>query len=291
MASSGELLFERVGVYNIGIEGSILCGALASLVVTNQTDSIVIGVLAGAGGGMAMSLFFAMAVVVLRAEMVVAGLAAYFLALGITGTWGADYALQPAAHTFGNWSIPLLSSIPYVGPAVFKQPVTTYVALLIPFLIAFILNRTRHGLNMRTIGESPAAADARGIAVNRWRVFYAGVSGALAGIAGAMLTLGSVGSWIPNVSAGQGWIAIAVVIFAGWRPIPLIAGALLFGALGTLGNVAQIQGWSLPSAVFSAAPYVGTLVVVCVLAFIQIRRSGRLPWPAGLGQPFVREAR
>ena len=128
-------------------------------------------------------------------------------------------------------------------------------ALLLPVGVWFLLYRTRHGLNMRSIGEDPGAADATGLSVNGWRIFYVSVGGAFAGLGGAVLTLGIVGTWLPNVTAGQGWIALAVVIFASWRPLPLIVGALLFGALGTFGNVAQAYGWSVPSEFFSALPY------------------------------------
>ena len=116
----------------------------------------------------------------------------------------------------------------------------------------FLLYRTQHGLNMRSIGEDPGAADATGLSVNGWRIFYVSVGGAFAGLGGAVLTLGIVGTWLPNVTAGQGWIALAVVIFASWRPLGLIAGALLFGGLGTFGNVAQAVGWSIPPRSFSA---------------------------------------
>jgi simple sugar transport system permease protein len=153
----------------------------------------------------------------------------------------------------------------------------------------FLLYRTQHGLSMRAIGEDPGTADAVGLSVNGWRVFYVCVGGAFAGLGGAVLTLGIVGTWLPNVTSGQGWIALAVVIFASWRPLPLIAGAVLFGALGTFGNVAQVEGWSVRPEFFSALPYIGTLAVVYVLAMVRMRRGGGgAPWPAALGVPFFR---
>jgi simple sugar transport system permease protein len=141
---------------------------------------------------------------------------------------------------------------------------------------------------MRAIGENPAAADVSGISVNGWRLFYVAVGGGFAGAGGAFLSLGIVDTWLPQITAGQGWIALAIVIFASWRPMLLILGAFLFGALGTLGNVAQALGWSVPSEFFSALPYIGTLVVVIALAWIRTTRGGRPPWPTALGVPFFR---
>ena len=157
-----------------------------------------------------------------------------------------------------------------------------------PIAAWWILFRTRHGLNMRTIGENPAAADISGINVNGWRMFYVGVGGGFAGLGGAFLSLGPIGTWLAQMTAGLGWIALAIVIFANWRPLRLIAGAMLFGALGTLGNVAQALGWNIPSEVFSALPYLGTILVLVALAALRSRRAEQPPWPAALGLAFSR---
>ena len=288
IAAAGELLAEIVGIYNIGIEGAMLIGALGAFVGVQQTNAVLLGILTGIVAGALASLVFALAVVVFKADVVVGGQALVFLGFGLTGLVGKDYVQQPADATIPQWDIPLLSDIPFWGEAFFEQMSVSYFAFLFPVAVAILLYRTQHGLNMRSIGEDPGAADATGLSVNGWRIFYVTVGGAFAGLGGAVLTLGIVGTWLPNVTSGQGWIALALVIFASWRPLPLIAGALLFGGLGTFGNVAQVQGWSISSEFFSALPYVGTLAMVYVLAMLRIRRGGGAPWPAALGLPFFR---
>ncbi len=288
IAATGELLAEIVGVYNIGIEGAMLIGALGAFIGVQQTDSLALGLLIGILSGAVASLLFALAVVVLKADVVVGGLALVFVALGLTGLVGKDYVQQPADATIPSWDVPLLSDIPFFGEAFFQQLSVSYLAFLFPAAAVFLLYRTQHGLNMRSIGQDPGAADAAGLSVTGWRILYVSVGGAFAGLAGAVLTLGIVGTWLPNVTSGQGWIALALVIFASWRPIPLIPGALLFGGLGTFGNVAQAEGWSITPEFFSALPYVGTLLMVYFLAFLRIRRGGGAPWPAALGLPFFR---
>ncbi len=289
IVASGELLSETVGIYNIGVEGSMLAGALGAFIAAQETDSWGVGVLAGMAVGAVASCLFGV-VVNLGADIVVAGLALVFLANGLTGMLGDDYVRQPAESVIPTWNVPLLSDIPYVGEAAFQQPLFVYAAFLAPVLVWLILTRTRHGLALRSIGEDPAAVDAAGVAVNRWRLVYVSVGGAFAGMGGAFLSLGVVATWLQGMTAGEGWIAIAIVMVASWRSLPLIPAAFLYGALGTLGNVAQALGWSVPSEVFSALPYLGTLALVCVLAWYRIHTTGRLPWPGALGQVFTRGA-
>jgi general nucleoside transport system permease protein len=288
IAATGELLEERVGVYNIGIEGTMLFGALVGLIATNATGNLILGLLAAIAVGALISLIFGVGVIYLQADMVVAGLAMTFLGIGFTGVFGVDFIRDPAEATIPQWNIPLLHDIPYLGDAFFDHLSLTYIAFLMPFGAWFLLFRTRHGLNMRAIGENPAAADVSGINVNGWRMFYVAVGGAFAGLGGAFLSLGTIETWLSGMTAGLGWIALAIVIFANWQPIRLIAGALLFGGLGTLGNVAQALGWNVPSEVFSALPYLGTILVLVALAAVRSRRAERPPWPAALGAPFTR---
>lgn len=290
IAASGELLAERVGVYNLGIEGSMLLGAFLAVVGDNATGSLLIGLLFGIGAGAISSYLFGILTVTFRAELVLAGLALFFVAIGVTGSLGEPYVRAVVDSPIPHWEIPGLADLPYVGPALFRQLSLTYLAFLLPIGVWFLLYRTRHGLNMRAIGESPATADIAGIKVNFWRLFYVSVGGALAGLGGAFLTLGPVGTWVPNVTAGQGWIALVIVIAASWKPFRLILGALLFGGLGTIGNVAQAEGWNIPSQLFSALPYIGTVAVVFFLAWLRLRESGWPPWPAALGRAFFRGA-
>jgi ABC-type uncharacterized transport system permease subunit len=283
IAATGELFEETVGVYNLGIEGAMLIGALTGLIVGNATGSLTAALLAAIVMGALASLVFGLGVVYLHADMVVAGLALTFLGIGLTGVVGVDYIRDAAEVRIPAWDVPLLSDITYVGDAFFDHLSLTYLAFLMPIAAWFILFRTRHGLNMRAIGENPAAADISGINVNGWRMFYVGVGGGFAGLGGAFLSLGPIGTWLAQMTAGLGWIALAVVIFANWRPLRLIAGAMLFGALGTLGNVAQALGWNIPSEVVSALPYLGTILVLVALATLRSRRAEPPPWPAALG--------
>jgi simple sugar transport system permease protein len=287
IAATGELLVEKVGVYNIGLEGVMLVGALSGFMGTAATDSWIIGLLIGGLIGALFALVFGVLTVLLRADMIVVGIALILVALGLTEVVGESYVRDPAASLIPTWEIPLLSKVPYVGDALFQQSVMTYVAFALPFGVAFLFGRTRHGLNMRAIGENPEAADAAGIAVIGWRLTYVAIGGAFAGIGGAVLSLGILGTWLSNITAGQGWIAFALVFLAGWRPIWLLGAAYMFGALTILGNVGQAEGWSIPNEVFTALPYLGTVVVMVVRAWIGRRRGG-VGWPAALGTPFYR---
>jgi ABC-type uncharacterized transport system permease subunit len=288
IAATGELLVEKTGVYNIGLEGVMLIAALFGFLAANGTDSWLVGLLVGGAVGCAAALVFGVITVVLRADMIVVGIGLILLALGITGEVGASHVREAVTSPIPVWNIPGLSSIPAVGPALFEQAITTYLAFLLPIGALFLLNRTKHGLNIRAIGENPSAADAAGIPVIGWRLFYVGVGGVFAGVAGAVLVLSVIGSWVTNVTAGEGWIAFAIVFFAGWRPLWVIAGALLFGVLATLGNVGQAEGWSIPNEVFTALPYIGTVAVTIARAWIRRRQGAGLGWPAALGVPFYR---
>jgi ABC-type uncharacterized transport system permease subunit len=290
IAATGELLAERVGVFNLGIEGIMLVGGFGAFVVMDQTGNVILGLL---GGMLIAALFclpFALAVAVWGTDMIMAGLGLTFVGLGITGQLGIDYVQRPAKATITDWDIPLLSDIPYLGEALFQQPWLVYVAFLLPVGVYFLFNHTRHGADIRAIGESPAAVDALGVRVTFWRLFYIELGAAITGLGGAFLTLGVVHTWLANVTTGRGWIALAIVMFAGWRPLGLIVGASLFGLLSTLGDVAQALGWNVPSEFFSALPYLGTIVVVITLAWLRLRKNRTFPWPAALGQPFVRGA-
>jgi simple sugar transport system permease protein len=287
IAASGELMLEKTGVYNIALEGVMLVGALGGYLADRATESWVVGLAVGGFVGCLFALVFGLLTVVLRTNMVVVGVALILVATGLTDTIGAPYVGKAAPSAIPTLEIPGLSAIPYVGPALFKQTVVTYLAFLLPFLIWWGLGRTKHGLNMRAIGENPAAADSAGISVIGWRMAYTGIGGVLGGIGGAVITLSLVGDWVSDVTSGQGWIAFAVVFFAGWRPLWILAGAYLFGALTVLGFVGQAEGWKIPSEVFTVLPYIGTVAVMILRAWLDRRRGG-VSWPAALGEPFYR---
>ena len=290
LAATGELLAEKTGIYNIGIEGIMLLGALVGFVVGFDTGSFVAAMCAGAAVGVLAAAIFAFVGIVLGGELVIAGLGLVFGALGLTAALGVDYVQRSAGVHVPVIEVPGAASLPVIGPALFNQPAMVYVAFGLPLLVGLMLKRTQHGLDMHAAGEDPEAADALGVNVTRMRVLYTLVGGALAGMGGAFLSVGVVGTWISNVSGGQGWTAFAIVIFAGWRPLLLIPGALLFGGLGTLGNVGQALGWDVPSQVFSALPFAGTLIVLLVAAGFRARTTSSPPWPSALGRAFFRGA-
>jgi len=199
---------------------------------------------------------------------------------------------MPARATFAPVAIPYLSDIPLLGRAVFTQNILVYlIYLVLPVTLHFIMFRTRHGLNLRAVGENPAAADAAGIAVQKFRFWYVAAGSSLASGAGAYLTLAFVPSWSEGVVAGRGWIAVALVIFAGYRPINAVLAALLFGAITSLGFVGQARNWPIAAPILSMLPYLGTiaLIIVPVLAWHRVRRL--MAAPAALGMPYYRDIR
>lgn len=288
LVACGELVVERSGVYNIGIEGVMLTGALAGFLGADATGNWITGLIIAALFGMLASLVYGLVTVILRADQVVAGVAMVLAVAGVTSILGQGHVSEEAASRIPDWHVPLLSDIPGVGPALFQQSIMAYVAFAMPFVLWFALERTRRGLQLTSIGENPDAADAAGLSVVGWRMASLGIGGALTGIGGGVLTLGIVGSWQDNVTAGQGWIGFAIVFFAAWRPFGLLVGAYLFGALATLGNVGQAEGWTIPSQVFVALPYVGTVAMMVARGLITRRQGGASPWPAALGFPFYR---
>jgi simple sugar transport system permease protein len=178
-----------------------------------------------------------------------------------------------------------------VGPILFDQIWPVYLGAVLAVAVAVMLNRTRHGLNMRAIGEDPAAAHAMGISVRRWQVFYTGICGLLTGFGGAILTVGITLNWRDQVTAGRGWIALALVIFAGWRPFALLWASYVFGGLLILSDLGQIEGWGIPSPFLSMIPYVFTVIVLTARTWRVLQFSGRALEPASLGVTFVREQR
>jgi ABC-type uncharacterized transport system permease subunit len=285
LAAYGELVVERAGVINLGVEGAIIAGAFGALVgagVGGIGIGFVVAVLAGCASGVVM----AFAVLWLRANAVIAGTAVTLLALGLTGTlYRALYGARGAAlsvPTLSPVAIPALSRIPVLGTAFFEQPLITYVLYTVAVLLWWWMTRTHGGLALRATGERPAAAAAAGIsplAVQAWALVF---GGAMAGLAGGVLVLAQVGTFAEGMSAGRGFIAIAVVVLGRWSPIGVAGAALLFGAASQLQYVFQSLGWPVPYQVFLALPYVLTL---CVLAGTQRQAKA----PEALGVPLSEE--
>ncbi|MBW8323057.1 MAG: ABC transporter permease [Arenimonas sp.] len=284
IAAMGELVTERSGVLNLGVEGMMIIGAVCAFAVAQMSGSPLIGVGAGIVGGAAFSLLFAFLTLSLVANQVATGLALTILGLGVSGMLGEGFVgvpgvkLQPIA-------IPLLADIPVVGPLLFRQDLIFYLSILLVVGVNWFLFRTRSGLKLRAIGDNHGSAHTLGIHVIRTRYLAVLFGGACAGLAGAQLSLVYTPQWVENMSAGRGWIALALVVFASWRPWRLLAGGYLFGAV-TIGQLhAQAFGIGLPSQLLSALPYVATIVVLVIIS--QNRRTTLINTPASLGKPFV----
>ena len=299
-ASLGELLAERSGVLNLGVEGMMLVGAVMGFWTvqrlhagTGLSLAAAIGVAAVAGA--AMALIHAFLVITLRASQIVSGLALTIFAgaAGLSSYLGNDFNLadNPALHQFNPIFPASVRHWPIVGPILFGQNVLVYASWACVIAVWLYLSRTRPGLNVRAVGESPASADAMGINVVAYRYAHTLVGGAFAGIAGATFTLAITPQWVDGITGGAGWIAIALVIFAFWRPELCLVGAYFFGALQALAPQLQARQINLgPTLLWtSTLPYVMTVVVLVAVSASGARR--RLGAPAALGVPYVREER
>ncbi len=294
LAGMGELLTERVGVLNLGQEGLIGMGAVAAVITASHVSSPWVALFAGmlvAGG---LGLLFATSVVVVRTNQVLTGLAVVLIGVGLSNQLGNDFQGSPVTHTFGSFKIPLLGGIPQIGPTLFDHAIVVYLSyVILPVLVGILLFRTRHGMNLRAVGENPAAADAAGINVAGMRLVYTTIGAALSGAGGAFLMLSFTPVWAVDVARGRGWVALAVVIFAAWRPFLLVFGALLFGAMISLGFIAQQQNWGIPSFALAMLPYIVTLALIVVpsaLARFGFKFRSSVA-PAALASPYFREER
>jgi general nucleoside transport system permease protein len=301
-AALGEVLAERSGVLNLGVEGMMLIGAMSAFSVTIATGNPWIGVLVAMFVAGLLSQIHAFIVITLHADQVVSGLALTLLGAGISLVLGEGLSKAGTVALMPNFSIPLLSQIPILGPIFFtKQSVLVYIGYLLTPLAWYYINHTRPGLHLRAVGEYPSAADAVGINVFRMRYFYVFVGGMLAGLGGATISLAVSPGWFSELTTGgQGWIAVGLVIFAQWDPIRAAIGSYAFGALRRL--ILDIQG---PLLLFGAdnpfyynpylgfflqmLPYAFTVIVLVIGSREAIRK--RLGSPAALGNPYIRGER
>ncbi len=292
LAALGEVLAERVGVFNLGLEGLIALGGVTGIIAVAHGAVPVAGLLAAIAVAAAFGTVFAAAVVLLRANQTLCGLALTIAGTGLAAAVGRAYAGQPAHAMFEGIAIPALSALPVLGRAVFSQNLLIYVIwIALPLALHWLLYRTRHGLNLRAVGENPAAADAAGVRVLLLRFGYVVAGAALAGAAGGYLTLAFVPGWSDGITGGRGWIAIALVIFAGFRPLNAVLGAFLFGIITALVFVGQARNWPIPPSFLSMLPYLGTLACMIGPALVSRRMQRRLAAPAALGLPYFRDER
>ena len=301
-AALGEILAERSGVLNLGVEGMMLIGAMSAFSTTIATGNPWIGVLVAMFVAGLLSQVHAFIVITLQADQVVSGLALTLLGAGISLVLGEGLSKAGTVSLMPNFSIPLLSQIPILGPIFFRgQSVLVYIGYLLTPLLWYYINRTRPGLHLRAVGEYPSAADALGINVFRMRYLYVFIGGMLAGLAGATISLAVAPGWFSELTTGgQGWIAVGLVIFAQWDPLRAALGSYAFGALRRL--ILDIQG---PVTLFGAdnpfyynpylgfflqmLPYAFTVIVLVIGSREAIRK--RLGAPAALGNPYVRGER
>lgn len=285
----GELITERSGVLNLGAEGMMAVGAIAGFAAAHASGSAVLGVLAALVAGSLMSLIFAYITLTLLANQVATGLALAIFGVGLSAFVGKPYesaTLPPVPPT----RIPLLADIPFFGPAFFSQQWLVYFSWLLLAGIIWFLFKTRAGLLLRVIGESPSSAHSIGYPVIRIRYFATLFGGAMAGVGGAFLSIFHTPLWVEGMVAGRGWIALALVVFATWRPLRVLAGAYLFGGvliaqLFVQGSGTQIE---VPAQFLSMLPYIATVVVLVLIA--RNPNTIRLNSPASLGQPYRPDA-
>jgi general nucleoside transport system permease protein len=280
LAALGELLVERTGLINIGLEGAILAGAFGALVGASG-HGVLLGFAGAIAGGLIIALLFVAFVVWARADQIITGTALTLLSMGATGTlYRAIYGSAGVAlsiPTSAAFSVPGLARLPVVGMPLFSQPPITYFVYIVVPILAWWLARTHAGLALRAIGERPDAAEAAGIAVDRVRALAVLCGGALGGLAGGTLVLAQAGTFAEGMSAGRGFIAIAIVALGRWTPLGVVGGALLFGAASALQFAFQAMGWSAPYQIFLAVPYLLTLAALAGAV-------GRARAPAALGQ-------
>jgi simple sugar transport system permease protein len=294
-ATVGEIYTERSGVLNLGLEGMMLTGAVTAFATAYYSGSLWLGLLVAMLMGAALAAIHAFLAVTMRANQVVSGLSITLFGTGLASFLGER--LGPATNNgnlvgligprFRPIEVPGLSQIPLLG-ALFKQDLLTYVLyLLVPLAWAY-LYKTRNGLYLRAVGESPETADAMGIDVPRMRYVYTILGGMLVGLGGAHLSLAYAPGWSENITGGRGWIVIALVIFAMWNPARAILGAVLFGGINAVQFRLQADGTTIPSAYLNMLPYLMTIVVLVAITWWE-NLSHRIGAPAALGEPYMRE--
>ena len=284
LAAIGELITERSGVLNLGVEGMMVMGAVCAFAAAFTTGSASVGIVAGILAGVVMSLLFAFLTLSLLANQVATGLALTLLGLGLSGMIGEPFVSKPGIG-LPKLYIPYLTDIPFIGPILFGQDGLVYGSIALTAAVWWFLFKTRGGLIVRSVGDNPDSAHALGYDVIKIRYLAVMFGGGCAGLAGAYLSLAYTPLWTENMTAGRGWIALALVVFGTWLPWRVVAGAYLFGFMTIVGFHAQALGIAIPSQFLSSLPYIATIVV---LVLISMRKSlVGIHAPASIGKPFV----
>ena len=286
LAALGELVAERSGVLNLGVEGMMVMGAVSGFAIAFTTGSPLLGALAAIAAGTGLALLFAVLTLTLVANQVATGLALTLLGLGLSGLIGEAFVGQPGIK-LARISIPGLTEIPFIGRILFGQDPLVYVSLALTGAVAYVLFRTRLGLTIRAVGDNHQSAHSLGYPVIATRYACVLFGGACAGLAGGYLSLAYTPQWIENMTAGRGWIAIALVVFASWLPLRVALGAYLFGTVTIFGFYVQALGIGIPSQFLSSLPYLVTIAALVVISGSRILT--RVNTPASLGRSFVPE--
>lgn len=284
IAALGELVTERSGVLNLGVEGMMIMGAISGFAFAIYTGNPYIGALAAIIVGILFSLLFAFLTISLVTNQVATGLALTILGLGLSGLWGEAFIGIPGVK-LEPIIVPFLSDIPFFGKLFFQQDIIFYFSILLLLGVSWFLFKTRAGLILRSVGDSHTSAHSLGLSVIKTRYLAVMFGGACSGLAGAHLSLVYTTQWIENMTAGRGWIALALVVFASWRPNRVLIGAYLFGAVGIAQLHIQALGFKIPTQLLSALPYIATIVVLVIIS--QNRRLTMMNTPSSLGKGFV----
>jgi ABC-type uncharacterized transport system permease subunit len=284
LGTLGEVLAERSGVLNLGVEGMMAIGAVTGYLAALASGSPWVGLAAAVAAGALISGVHAFVSVSLKANQVVSGLALSMLGLGMASLFGKPYIGRPLPVKLEVLRVPLLADLPVLGPVLFARDPVFYLSVLLGLVFWFLVSRTRWGIEVRSVGENPAAADAAGVSVNGLRYLCTLLGGALAGLAGAYLSLAYSNSWMDGMTAGRGWIVIALTIFALWRPARAFLGAYLFGVIFVLQYLLQPLG--IPPNLLGMLPYLATLTVLVIGGLRADHRN--LAAPAALGEPFLK---
>ena len=286
LAAIGELVTERSGVLNLGVEGMMIMGAVCGFVAAYTSGSAILGVCGGLIAGVAMSLLFAFLTQTLMTSQVATGLSLTLLGLGLSGMIGENFTGLPGVK-LEALNIPVLNEIPFIGPVVFGHDILVYGSLISTAGVAYVLFRTRIGLIVSAVGNNHHSAHALGYNVIRVRYGCIAFGGACSGLAGAYLSLVYTPQWIENMSSGRGWIALALVVFSTWLPKRVLVGAYLFGTVWIMGLYVQALGVDIPSQLLSSLPYLVTIIVLIIIS--GNKTLTKVNTPACIGQPFAPE--
>ncbi len=295
-ATIGEIITERAGILNLGVEGMMIMGAVMGFAASYHTNNPWLGVLVAMLVGGALSLIHAFLTITMRADQVVSGLALTLFGTGLASFLGQRLGPDGAplvglvGARFTDVPVPGLVDIPLVGPALFDQDLLVYIMYFFVPISWYFLYKTRPGLHLRAIGENPQTADAMGVNVFRLRYLYTMIGGMLVGLGGAHLSLAYTPGWTENLTGGRGWIVIALVIFATWDPMRAVVGALLFGGVNAVQFRLQAAGATIPPAFLNMLPYAFTILVLVLITWWEAFRK-RVGAPAALGLPYMREER